>query len=700
MYQPSAASIFLAFGGSVAAVFAADVSSKRPTAPSIKTTCSMSMKFSTADAPLSMVSLHGNSGDEWIAGGASGAPLWRLALRGPREAVAEFDGRQLAVADIQRDASTTRFFWRAPLDQRSVQIELAVRTEVASGLSHWQFAAVVPSSWRVVRADWPILSNLRREPSVKLAVPVGWGMEYDINSSTSFEGTYPSLQMSMPFVAFYRGDNGLYIGMHDKRGRHKHCSIKARDDGLSFSCLHWPSDSETAAGRYAPDCEATIGVFGGDYWNAAQIYRAFSRETPWGRAGKTVPDWLKNIDLWLIPDPQPLTNVEACRKAAAYFNVPVGIHWYRWHEIAFDTLYPDYFPAKSSFREGVTAFHAAGFRVMPYINGRLCDPKSKAWTQKHLEKAAARQENGQPYAEVYDTKIPLDVMCPATRQWQDEVAGIAHRLVNDFDVDGVYIDQVGAAAAVRCFSPDHGHSPGGGSVWFDGYRAMLRKVRQGLPAGRILTTEENAECWDDQFDGMLMVNTPADGGHSIIPLMSAVYADRVITFGFQYPARGDLRTSLPFRAKTARQFLWGSQLGWIQTDWIMADQARVEAEFLRNLAQTRCGGHEFFVGGQFLGEVQVVGDNPRLRGEGTARQKYTVDLPAVMATAWLSVDRRMGLAVVNLSDQARQVELRPPWHRVYEPDRLRTRIGPEMIPVTIAPRDSQIIRVSENQIPH
>ena len=90
---------------------------------------------------------------------------------------------------------------------------------------------------------------------------------------------------------------------------------------------------------------------------------------------------------------------------------------------------------------------------MPYINGRLCDPKSKTWTQEGGDKAAARQENGKPYTEVYGSKVPLNVMCPATKQWQDKIAGIVDRLVNECGVDGVYIDQIGAAYAVRCFNP-------------------------------------------------------------------------------------------------------------------------------------------------------------------------------------------------------------------------------------------------------
>ncbi len=510
----------------------------------------------------------------------------------------------------------------------------------------------------------------------------------------------------MPFVAFYRGGDGLYVGLHDDQGHHKHLAVQARDDGVGVVCTHWPAAADTADGHYAPPFHAAVGAFAGDYWNAACLYRAFSLQTPWGRpaagsgsdARRPVPAWLRDIDLWLMPGAEPLKNVEACRKAGEYFGVPIALHWYNWHEIPFDTLYPEYFPAKPQFREGVKALQDAGFRVMPYINGRLCDPKAKTWADGG-ERAAARQEKGEPYTEVYGSKVPLNVMCPATAFWRDKVAGLVDRLVNECGVDGVYIDQITAAHAVRCYSGDHGHSPGGGTFWVRGYREMLDAIGRKLPAGRMLTSEENAECWNDQLDALLLVNTPATGDRRIIPVMPAIYADRVITFGFQYMSGDDIPRSLPFRAKMARAFLWGAQLGWIGVDALMAETAAREAEFLRNLAQARRGGHAFVAGGRFLGEAEVIGENPRLRGEGTAGAgTYAIDLPAVMATAWLGRDGAVGLAVVNLSDEPRSVEVRVPWHRVRtaNPDRPPRTLGAAIHRVRFAlpARGAQIQRVS------
>ena len=41
----------------------------------------------------------------------------------------------------------------------------------------------------------------------------------------------------------------------------------------------------------------------------------------------------------------------------------------------------------------------------------------------------------------------------------------------------------------------------------EGYRAMLRQARKKLAPERIIMSEENAECWMDQIDIHLVVNT-------------------------------------------------------------------------------------------------------------------------------------------------------------------------------------------------
>lgn len=183
-------------------------------------------------------------------------------------------------------------------------------------------------------------------------------------------------------------------------------------------------------------------------------------------------------------------------------------------------------------------------------------------------------------------------------------------------------------------------------------------VRKRLPKDRMITSEENAECWIDQFDALLLVNSPTS--HKLIPLFPAVYSGRTINFGFLYFPADDLPKSLPFRVKMAQAFLWGSQLGWIQPSKIMEPQYANEAEFLKNLAKCRSTAHDFLTYGKFLGLLNVKGDIPNLTctASGSFGGTYEIDVPAVLASEWQSEDGRKAVTLVNMSDEAQKVEVR------------------------------------------
>ncbi|HET6455646.1 MAG TPA: DUF6259 domain-containing protein [Armatimonadota bacterium] len=603
-----------------------------------------------------------SDGSEWLTGGGS---LWKLDFRGT-------DGvtKEVASSDAALDSP---FKWQVPLGDKSAEVTMTIRLDKGSPISYWSLKAKLPEGWKVIKSDFPIIPNIALTKGLKAAAPAGWGVEYEVKPGMSYGGTYPSCSAAMQFVAFYNRGRGLYVGAHDPQANHKHLGIKADEQGASFTCTNFPAIPEKGGGTYKVPFEAAIGVFTGDYYDAAQIYREFTFACPWSKAGpvskRPIPQWLKDTDLWLRPRGTPEDNLEVTKQALKYFDVQTACHWYDWHVIPYDTLYPEYFPPKPGFAEAVKELQDMGTHVMPYINGRLCDPNSKTWTDEKGSQSAARRENGEPYTEVYGSKVPLNAMCPYTDQWQDKIAGLVDRLMNEVGVHGVYIDQIGAAYPVECFDPHHGHPIGGGHFWVDGYRKLLEKVRARLPKDRMITTEEDAECWIDQFDALLLVNTPSTS--TPIPLFPAVYSGRTITFGFLYIPADDLEKSLPWRVKMARCFLYGAQLGWIQPKAIMAPEAAKEAEFLRNLAHCRSKAHDFLAYGKFLGLVPVKGDNPRMKGEGSGSfgGSYKIDLPSVMASAWCrqsehpdpsgqSEDGRTAIALVNMSDEAREVEVK------------------------------------------
>ena len=91
-----------------------------------------------------------------------------------------------------------------------------------------------------------------------------------------------------------------------------------------------------------------------------------------------------------------------------------------------------------------------GVRVFPYINGRIFDVSTQKWSEDHAISAAAKNVGPRygessklsPYRESYGSGASFVVMCPHTTYWAAVLQDTCETLKHDYDIDGVYIDQV------------------------------------------------------------------------------------------------------------------------------------------------------------------------------------------------------------------------------------------------------------------
>jgi len=632
-----------------------------------------------ADTKQRVELLAPSESDEW----------WRIQFGQADQltAVSSRQGAGTLRVEQSRAGARAILTWRRLGVPGHSDLVVTVRVTLPRGRAEtrWSLELEAQKPFALWELTFPILAGLRGEGR-SAATPFCWGIEYpDFLTQKPYEATYPAGWGAMQFVAVYDGRTGVYVGADDPRACHKRLALLPDRERkvIRAQIVHYPAGMGEARTRYRLPYPVRLAMVQ-DWMEAAKAYRQWALKAPWSSQGplsqrRSTPRWLKEVDVWAQASGTAQEVVEPTKRFAEFMGVPTAVHWYGWHEIPFDTRYPEYFPTKPGFKEGVKALHDAGIRVMPYINGRLWDPATESWAKEGAEAACARKADGEKYIEVYGSKVPLAVMCPQTRLWQDKIAGLVQRLTREIGVDGVYIDQISAAPAVLCFAKGHGHQPGGGSIWVDGYRRLLEKARATLPRGAMLTTEEDADPWMDLLDAFLTVNTPPNQGR-VIPLFPAVYSGQTITFGFQYPGPKDLDDKIPFRAKMGRAFCFGAQLGWVAPT-VAEPQYRSEGEYLRALARCRHNAHKFLAYGELVGMPEVPGaatlvvSGPNPFGEGT----YRFEMPAVVATVWRAADGSLGLAMTNMADEAQVVDVALP-RSVYglgaQAVRLRE-IGPE-----------------------
>ncbi|MGQ9591160.1 MAG: DUF6259 domain-containing protein [Planctomycetota bacterium] len=641
----------------------------------------IALEFAGDSEGLGVLSIENRAGpgapERFASAEPSSALLWRIVLRKPGGS-----GDPVAIdnrAPSKRSASLDRAAGRLALrwegialpasgegggtgpappggeakspSAESLDVEVDVSLAPRGAESRWSLRVANRSArlglWEV---HFPLFGGFGRKGALDVAVPRGnWGvLERGVASGLS--GTYPSNDWPLQCVLFGAGGRWLGLYVEDPRAQPKRFAL---EPGGELAVVLHPEDMGVP-GRGFQSPSVAIDAFRGSWWAGAKRYRRWALSAPWSVRGaiaerKDFPESLRRTALWWLASGAAADVVPKMREAAARFDVPLAVHWYNWHEIPFDVDYPEYFPAKPGFAEGVRELAAMGVVSMPYINGRLWDVAGRNFPA--ARPAAAKKPGGEEvYIETYGSGAKLAPMCPATRLWQEKVGEIARRLFEECGVGAIYIDQIASAAPVLCHDPSHGHPLGGGSHWVDGYRKMLEPIRDSAARrGAFLTTENNAEPYMDAIDAFL-VWLPRRGDE--IPLVPAVYGGRTVYFSS--PARGGMEPDA-FSALQGRDLLWGCQLGWMGFE-LLAPERKEQADYLLECARYRRALEKFLLEGELLGELELEVPPPPVEvawGGWTGVQPAR--LPSVATAIWRAPDGSSALLAANLSSEPRAI---------------------------------------------
>jgi hypothetical protein len=561
------------------------------------------------------------------------------------------------------------FSWQNPKDKRfgPLKVTAVASLDAAKGAVRWKLAVDnVQKPWIVRRVVFPQVVIDVSSESFQMLYPSGCGKlePGPVAREYTYAALYPNGWASMQFLAGYdvQLGTGLYCAMHDPLGGTKEIKAEGRAAQRAVAMMFdVPAENMNTPGNgYTSSGEAVWQLLHGDWFDAAMIYRQWVRgNATWypklaadGRAD--TPQWMRELSVWLQMSGDAKTVVPEALAFAKAVNVPVGLHWYCWHKIPFDSDYPHYFPVKDGFGEAVKELQSKGVHVMPYINGRLWDTRDKGMEDFEFTRvalpAATKDEDGKPYIETYGSKeadgsdVRLAVMCPSTELWQAKVREVVLRLMNEYGVHGVYIDQIAAAPPVLCFDRSHGHPTGGGSWWTASYNRLMEAIRQAKPADRMLTTECNAEPFAKNFDGYLTWHWCRDRQ---VPVFPAVYGGAIQMFGRAYREGGTKELAL--RMKAGQQFVFGEQIGWFGPNALANAES---AAFLEQVVKLRWQLRRYFHAGEMARPPKLEGSIPTVRADWQWDNPGWVTTDAAMSGAWLlPSERRCVLLFTNVSDQ-------------------------------------------------
>ena len=527
------------------------------------------------------------------------------------------------------------------------------------------------------------MGQLARDPAKVLAGTDGKGRR--------LEFVYPG-SLSMQAISLSSAkQGGLYFAADDSAAFRKSFAFWADANGSAgYDMVHLLPNPGTLD-EYSPAYAAIIGAVPGDWFSAVERYRKWGAAQYWARESRlqtgTTPEWLRETGIWVWNRGRSdvvLQPAEALQKDS---RLPVSVFWHWWHNGPYDTSFPDYLPPRegaAQFTAAVKTAHAAGLHAIVYMNQRLWCVNTPSWTREGAERWAVHERDGSLRLETYNVfdPKPCATMDIATPFWRNKYAGIADTVIQQYGVDGIYMDQ--AVLSLVDWSKGHGHDVGGGNYWMQGFRELakdLRRRKGNRPIG--FAGEGGGESWMPDLDAFLTLQVSQEryadpsSGWQVIPMFQAAYHPYALTYGTygsltlppydelwpveKRPASAmtllDPKYVRQFYLEQARMFVWGMQPTIANFLPNQLTERRKEIDYLERLATLHYAMREFFLRGTFLRPptVEVPSTDillsrisiyaARLGGPVEAH----INTPEVLSSAWRAPNGHVAIALASIS---------------------------------------------------
>lgn len=585
---------------------------------------------------------------------------------------------------------------------RNLRVIATIHLQDNSSLSSWKISVDGIKGMEVGSVVFPRISGLKKRDDQNLAVPVWTGrliknpgaeLAKIEKSEKKYVWGYPGL-MSLQCVALYDSTRtGLYLSCNDSLAYSKDFTFGLdRNKSLVYELINYPS-VDTALDTYSPAYEAVIGTFRGDWTTAAFIYREWGTRQKWCRESRVTkrltPHWLESTALWVWNRGKSGKVLDPAADLKRRLGLPVNVFWHWWHGCSYDDGFPEYMPpreGKSSFISAMDRAKEQGIHAIVYMNQALWGTTTESWKNENAAEASAKDPTGNTIAHVFNkfTNKSAAYMCMGTQFWKDKYSSLCDNAVNEYRVNGVYMDM--ACLSLKCYDKSHGHQIGGGNYWIENFGRITAQIRSKVAVEKelVLAGEGCGEVWLPYLDAFLTLEMSKEryagiGGWETIPFFQAVYHQFSITYGNysslteppydelwpkEYaPAEPlkllDKRYSKQFLMEQARSFVWGIQPTIANYRPELASERKEETDYLLEMARIRNLGMSYLLFGKFLPSPDMKipekeTDISRLSiyagKTGNTVTSFRDNFPLVYYGTWQREDKQTCMALASISD--------------------------------------------------
>ncbi|MBI2423755.1 MAG: hypothetical protein HYV27_13070 [Candidatus Hydrogenedentes bacterium] len=642
-----------------------------------------------------LTEVRGLSPAHGFIGGAREA-LWRLdLLEGAAPVTPDSAGSFRFVAE---EPGALRLIWErfAPPAPPGLRVTASVRLGGLPSETAWRIAVSGAEGVKLGAVHYPRIGPIMPQAGEVLAAPVWMGERTErirelTGNGRSIGWEYPGT-LSMQCLAYYGAEGpGLLLRSDDTAALAKRFQVAGLEGGgIALEVVQIPEQGGAARTEYTAPYGVILDTFTGDWYTAAERYRAWALEQSWARMsrmrnGCTAP-WVADTGLWVWNRGASGGVLQPAMDLQAHAGMPVSVFWHWWHGCSYDTGFPEYLPPREGaapFSAALAGAHEKDVHAIVYMNQRLWGMETESWKRERAAIFAVKDAAGKVRPEVYNTftKAPNASMCMGTLFWRNKYAAIAQAAVK-LGVDGIYMDQ--ACSSLACYDPVHGHPLGGGSYWMEGFRLLQGDIRARTAPVRqvVLAGEGCGETWLPYLDLMLslqvsMERYAAPGAWEPTPFFHAVYHGYGVFYGNyssltmppydeKWPAEFapaeplkllDQKFATQFRQEQARAFVWGQQPSLANFRADLLERRPEEMAYVLRLAKLRREVIPFLLHGTMLRPPRLASkgveiDVSRLSiyaGQQDPVKEYRREFPPVIGSAWRAADGAVAVVLANIT---------------------------------------------------
>ena len=135
-----------------------------------------------------------------------------------------------------------------------------------------------------------------------------------------------------------------------------------------------------------------------------------------------------------------------------------------------------------------------------------------------------------------------------------------------------------------------------------------------------------------------------------IPMMTAVYGGYSLYFGSPHAFDVSDRSWV---MSQGRDFLFGSQNGWVGINLYSDPKYSAKAEYMRKIGQYRIANKKFLTYGELMDEIRPTAPVEDITENWPTHRGSPKDatIPSVMGTVWKSEDGHIGIFIANYLDE-------------------------------------------------